>query len=159
MLVALHLLNHADEKYSSFQFKGLILSFGAYDLSWNPSAINLKKPVPLVLDLEIMTKFRDVCCPGMTSDQCKNPNISPLYADLEHLRGKLPPAWFGCGTEDCLLDDSVFMSAKWMMAGGEAVVKIYPGAPHGFIMFPPNMVKSAKEGLDDVKAFIVEKLK
>lgn len=30
---------------------------------------------------------------------------------------KLPPALFLCGTEDCLMEDSVLMAARWQMAG------------------------------------------
>ena len=51
--------------------------------------------------------------------------ISPFFADLTKM--KLPPALFTCGTQDCLLDDSVMMSAKWLMSGAEAILKIYPG--------------------------------
>jgi len=69
----------------------------------------------------------------------------------------LPPALFTCGTADPLLDDTVMMSTKWMMAGAEAVVKIYPGAPHGFIVFPPDVLEAAKQGLADVKTFLEEK--
>lgn len=52
--------------------------------------------------------------------------ISPFWADFNNI-GKLPPALFTCGTLDCLLDDSVLMSAKWMASGAEAVLKVYPG--------------------------------
>jgi acetyl esterase/lipase len=40
---------------------------------------------------------------------------------------KLPPAFFTCGTDDPLLDDSVLFSTKWLMAGGQAILRIYPG--------------------------------
>ncbi len=43
---------------------------------------------------------------------------------------------------------------KWMIAGGEAVVKIYAGAAHGFIVFPPKDCKEAAEGLKDCEEFI-----
>jgi len=52
--------------------------------------------------------------------------ISPFWADFSKI-GKLPPTLFTCGTLDCLLDDSVFMSTKWGMSGAESVLKIYPG--------------------------------
>ena len=44
---------------------------------------------------------------------CIDPDVSPLYADL---RG-LCPALFTVGTGDTLLDDSVFMAARWELAG------------------------------------------
>ena len=40
---------------------------------------------------------------------------------------KLPSALFVIGTLDCLLDDSVLMSAKWRMSGAESLLKVYPG--------------------------------
>lgn len=77
--------------------------------------------------------FTDAFLPGTTAAQKKDPKISPFYEDLEAFRGRLPKALFTCGTADPLLDDTVLMGVKWLMAGGEAVVKIYEGAPHAFI--------------------------
>lgn len=65
--------------------------------------------------------------PNTTIEQRRDPMISPLWADFSKLEKRLPPALFTCGTLDCLLDDSVFMSSKWMMSGAEAILKIYPG--------------------------------
>lgn len=60
---------------------------------------------------------------------------------------QLPPALFSCGTLDPLLDDSVMMSAKWAMSGAESILKIYPGAPHGFTFFvgSPSSVNSVRK--------------
>jgi acetyl esterase/lipase len=55
-----------------------------------------------------------------------------LFADL---RG-LCPALFTIGTRDALLDDSLFMHARWVAAGNPGELDIYPGACHGFIAFP-----------------------
>jgi hypothetical protein len=38
------------------------------------------------------------------------------------------------------------------------VVKIYHGAPHGFIGFPPGTIKSVQEVLDDTEAFVRAKM-
>nr|POE78478.1 ab hydrolase superfamily protein b1a11.02 [Quercus suber] len=93
----------------------------------------------------------------MTEAQRRDPMISPLYAKLHTM--KLPPALFTCGTMDALLDDSVMMSAKWSMSGAESVLKVYPGAPHGFILFPPvGSSETVQQGLDDIVTFITEKL-
>lgn len=95
--------------------------------------------------------------PGVTPEQRKDPSISPFYKDLTGL--KLPSALFTCGTEDCLLDDTVFMGVKWQIAGAEAIIKIFPGGPHGFVMFPQDQVESAKEGLELIKEYLVSKMK
>ena len=159
MLVALHLLQHSDSRFSNFNFKGLLLHFGAYSMTWTPLGYNFMRDPCLVLDRDLMDHYCEVFLPGFTDEQKKDPKVSPLYADLEPLRGRLPPALFTCGTEDCLLDDTVFMSSKWLMAGAEAVVKIVPGACHGYIMFPRETKGSgAKEGMEAVEAFVKGKL-
>lgn len=159
VLVALHLLQHAQTRYSDFRFKGLLLHFGCYSMIWTPFVYNFLKSEVLVLDRDLMDHYIDVFLPGMTDEEKRHPSVSPLFADLDKLRGKLPPALFTCGTEDCLLDDTMFMSTKWLMAGGEAVIKIIPGAPHGYIMFPRGMKGSgAEEGLNTVEDFMLSKL-
>ncbi|EXJ79683.1 hypothetical protein A1O3_07964 [Capronia epimyces CBS 606.96] len=160
ILVPLHLLQHSNPKYADFRFRGLLLHFGCYSLIWTPSVYNFQKPQLLILDRDLMHHFAEAFCPGMSEDQKRHPSVSPLYTDLEALRGKLPPALFTCGTEDCLLDDTVFMSTKWLMAGGEAIVKIVPGAPHGFIFFPRSMKESGSDdGMNAVEDFMRSKLR
>ena len=63
---------------------------------------------------------------------------------------------FVCGTEDCLLDDTVMMASRWMVAGGKAVVRIVAGAPYGLTLFPWEFCAEAKVGLEDGCAFIRE---
>ena len=156
VLVAIHLLQSPKNEYSSFAFKGLLLHFGCYDLTFTPHAYNFNKPVPLVLDLDLMIHYVEVLCPGMSEEDKKHPSVSPIYANLYDL--KLPPALFTCGTEDCLLDDTIFMSSKWMMAGGETIVKIIPGGAHGYIMFAESSHKAPAEGMEAVRQFIRAKL-
>ncbi len=155
VLTALHLLQNQEKRYSEFRFRGLLLHFGCYDLTLTPQACNFKKRVPLVLELEIIHEFLKAFLPGKSMEEMKHPSISPLYADLAKL--KLPAALFTCGTEDCLLDDTVFMSTKWMASGGEAVVKILPGAPHGYIGFPPEVSEGAREGVATTIEFMKSK--
>jgi acetyl esterase len=49
------------------------------------------------------------------------------------------------GTLDPLLDDSLFMSARWQAAGNEAEVRVYPEAVHGFNLFPTAMARTAND--------------
>lgn len=149
----LHLLNTT----GTCPLRGLLLHFGCFDLtSFLPAVHHFKRP--LVIDFDIMTRYLEVFLPNTTAEQRRDPAVSPLYANLNAHRGKLPPAFFTCGTEDPLLDDTVFMAAKWQMAGAEGVTKIYPGAPHGFIFFPQGALESAEQGLQDSQHFILEKL-
>lgn len=158
----LHLATHP--KHSSFSFKGLMLHFGAFDLSFSPSAYNFKPSAGnsgqsediLVLNKEIMDKYIEVFLPNTSAEQRKHPSISPLYFDLQTLR-YLPPVLFTCGTMDCLLDDTVFMSCKWRMAGGECDVLIVPGGAHGYCMFPKDTVGAqADVAMKAVENFIAK---
>jgi acetyl esterase/lipase len=147
--VALHLRSTTP----GFAFKGLLLHFGCFDLSsLLPMAHHHE--THLVIDADIMHSYISALLPGTTEAQRRDPSISPFYADLRKL--ELPPALFTCGSEDPLLDDTVMMGAKWMMSGNEAVVKVYNGAPHGFIGFAPGTIKAVKEGLDDSGRFVEE---
>jgi hypothetical protein len=140
----------------------------------------------LVIDHDVMKSYIDALLPNTSEAQRRDPTISPFWADLRGK--KLPPALFTCGSEDPLLDDSVLMGAKWGMWGYEvsqvvfilfcveehrkqfscgpntdvrvlqAIVKIYHGAPHGFIGFPPGTIKAVQEALDDTEAFVKAKL-
>ena len=105
----------------------------------------------------MLSHFVDAFCPGMTHEERRKPAVSPFFQDLSGM--KLPPALFNCGTEDCLLDDSVMMAAKWQLTGTETILKLFPGAPHGFSMFDPTKVENTKD-LDEVmKQFLSSKLK
>eukprot|EP00966_Prymnesium_polylepis_P218159 5049233-Prymnesium_polylepis.1 len=48
----------------------------------------------------------------------------------------MPPALFTVGTDDPLLDDSLFMAARWAAAGSELAV--FPGGAHGLGHFGPH---------------------
>ena len=96
--------------------------------------------------------------PGLDPAQRKDPSISPFYADLSKFKGKLPAALFTVGTEDCLLEDSVMMSVRWQMAGAETVLKLVPGAPHGYTNLPLDMGDNAMVGRAYAINFLKEKV-
>lgn len=70
-----------------------------------------------------------------------NPDLAPLYADL----AGMPPALFTIGTLDPLLDDNMFMHARWRAAGNQAELAIYPGGVHGFSAMPLTLGRRASE--------------
>ena len=74
----------------------------------------------------------------------RDPDVSPLYADL---RG-LPPALFTVGTRDALLDDSLFMHARWRAAGNRAELAVHPGGAHGFTLFPFALAEAANSRIE-----------
>ena len=87
-----------------------------------------------------MDWFADCFLPGMTDDERRDPDISPLYADLRDL----PPALFSCGTMDPLLDDSLFMESRWRAAGNEARLSLWPEGVHAFTAFPIEIGKRSR---------------
>ncbi|EXL66857.1 hypothetical protein FOPG_17001 [Fusarium oxysporum f. sp. conglutinans race 2 54008] len=160
MLVVLHLLQHSKGKFSAYRLRGVMLHFGCYSLDWTPSVYTYGRGESgLVLDLDRVNEFRNAFLPGRSPETFKDPHISPLFADLGQLRGRLPSALFTCGTEDCLLDDTSFMSMKWLAAGGESILSIIPGTPHGYILFPRSSADSgAEEGMRAVDDFLAGKV-
>lgn len=120
------------DKHRRTPFKAANLVFGVFDLGMTPSARAFGNDERLVLRTLDIVKFGDAFLPGMSEQEKRSPDISPLYADL---RG-LCPALFTVGTKDALLDDSLFMHARWVAAGNKGELDIYPGACHGFIAFP-----------------------
>jgi len=136
-LTAFHLIKSHSQ---NIKLAGLVFIFGHFDLTNAlPSASTFTRP--LLINNRSIQVFIDAYTPGMSVSERRNPDISPLYADMHALAkqsagGKLPPAVFVCGTEDPVLDDTLMMSVRWMATGSDALVKIYPGAPHGFTAFP-----------------------
>lgn len=114
------------------------LVFGAYDLNTTPSSV-LWGDRNLVLSVPIMRWFTDNFVPGRSFEQRRDPDISPLYAKLHDM----PRALFTVGALDPLLDDSLFMSQRWIAAGNEAEIVVYPEAVHGFNAYPTAVARAA----------------
>lgn len=149
---------HLMKTRPQFEFKALMLSYGCFDVSMGlPQVQHFDQP--LILTHAIMANFVEAFTPGMTAVQRRDPAVSPFYANLPKLAAqtpskKLPPAIFSIGTADILMDDTMVFAMKWMMSGAEALVKVYPGAPHGFSLFPPDVSEASGEYRRDVVEFI-----
>jgi len=129
-LSAVTLLRLRDRHGVADRFCGANLVFGAYDLGPTPSAMGIGlDPGADILDPEDMRFMVEQFAPGMSTDERRHPDLSPLYADL---RG-MPPALFTVGTADHLIDDTLFFADRWVLAGNQAEVLVYPEAPHGCI--------------------------
>jgi len=116
-------------------FAAANLVYGAYDLGFTPSVRRWGER-NLVLSTPIIEWFTDQFVPrGRRAE----PDVSPLHAEL----GGLPQALFTVGTEDPLLDDSLFMHARWRAAGAPAELAVWPGGAHGFNAFPLPLAERA----------------
>jgi acetyl esterase/lipase len=140
-LTAVTVLRMRDH-YGYTGFRGANLVYGAYDLALTPSQRSFGN-TRLVLRTIDMQQFYNAFLPSVTDRRV--PDISPLYADLKGLC----PALFSVGTCDALLDDTLFMHARWVAAGNEADLAIYPGGAHGFTLFPNRLSQEATVRMDD----------
>ena len=116
---------------------GACLAYGFFDLSLTPSARAARST--LVIDGKSLTNRATQFINDPQAD-LRAPEISPLQADL----WALPPALFVVGTQDPLLDDSLFMHARWIAAGNRSELAVFPGGVHNFLTFPIFLAKSAR---------------
>ena len=121
-------------------FCGTSLIFGVYDLTLTPSARRAEETL-----VTNRRRIEAAVTAFLATDaDRRHPDISPLYADLT----SLPPALFTVGTLDPLLDDSLFLWARWIAAGNAGQLAVYPGGVHGFITFPGKLAADANEKID-----------
>jgi acetyl esterase len=129
------------DRYGYAGFRGANLVYGAFDLAMTPSqrAFGNTRLVLRTIDIQ---QFAAAFLPDVADRRV--PDISPLYADLKGLC----PALFSVGTKDALLDDTLFMYGRWVAAGNEAELAVYPGGAHGFTLFPNGLADRASERMD-----------
>ena len=125
-------------------FKAANLVYGVFDVSMTPSQKLFGDDRRLVLRTIDMIKFSEAYLSNVKVENWRDPDISPLYGGL---RG-LPPALFTIGTCDALLDDSLFMYTRWIAAGNQAELAVYPGGAHGFNAFPFALAEQANVRID-----------
>ncbi|MEU9112687.1 alpha/beta hydrolase [Streptomyces sp. NPDC048483] len=107
------------------------LLYGPYDLSMTPSQRSFGSK-RLLSNTDSLRGTYELFTPGMGAERRRDPEVSPLFADLVGL----PPARIVVGTEDPLLDDSLFLAARWQAAGAPVQLGVVAGAMHGFTLFP-----------------------
>src|SRR5205823_8787995 len=105
-LAAVTLLRLRDRHGVTGAFRAAVLTYGAFDLSMTPSQ-RLWGERDLILSTPAIAWFTEQYLPGTDPERRRDPDISPLFADLS----AMPPAIFTVGTLDPLLDDTLFMEA------------------------------------------------
>ena len=133
------------ERHGFTGFRAANFLYGVFDLGHTPS-VRSWGDKPLVLTTSMMTWFNQHYAGGK---DLRNPDISPLYSELHDL----PPALFTVGTQDPLLDDTLFMASRWLSAGNKAHLDIVPGGCHGFNAFP---IPAAEKSGDVIVNFLNE---
>jgi acetyl esterase len=137
-LAAVTLLRLRDRHGITGAFSAAVFQYGGFDLSMTPSQ-RLWGERNLVLSEPIISWFADQFLPARNREQRRDPDISPLFAELSGM----PAAIFTVGTQDPLLDDTLFMEARWRAAGHATELRIWPEAPHGFISLPMTVAEAA----------------
>lgn len=120
---------------------GLVLNYGVFDMAGTPSCMNWGERY-LVLSTPMMRWFFDQVDPDGVARGTAD--ASPLRADLRNL----PPALFSVGTEDPLIDDTLFMAVRWQAAGNATRLAVYPGGVHGFDMFDLGIARAFHAEVD-----------
>lgn len=129
------------DRHAFTGFSAANLVYGSYDFSLTPSGARWGDRF-LVINTPVLEWFHDLALPSGDRRQA-----SPLYANLSNL----PHALFSVGTLDPLLDDSLFMYARWLAGGNDAELAVYPGGVHGFDSLPTDL---GREGIARQNAFI-----
>jgi acetyl esterase/lipase len=130
-LAACTLLRMRDRHDAIDRFLGANLVFGVFDVANTPSQRGVT-PRRDILTPNAIQFFMECFTPGLSTDERHAADISPLYADLT----ELVPALFTVGTEDHLVDDTLFMAARWELAGNPTELLVYPEGPHACIAMP-----------------------
>lgn len=107
---------------------GLVLNYGVFDLRMTPSMASWGAR-KLVLSTPTVEWFIDNLDP--TGRQRRGAGLSPLLAHMD----RMPPALFQIGTADPLLDDTLMMASRYVTAGNDAELAVYPGGVHAFDAF------------------------
>ncbi len=121
-------------------FKRTALTYGIYDHNLTPSAWNFKAKAP-GLNTQDILMHQKYLLPSEKGFDLYNPDVSPLYAELHDM----PEAFFTVGTLDPLLDDSLFMYARWLAGGNKARLAVYPGGIHAFNKYPLKIAEKAND--------------
>jgi len=133
------------DRHGLAPFAAANLLFGAYDLSLTPSARRWGER-----NVVLSTPIIEWCIQHFVPEPLRrHPDVSPLYADL----AGLPPALLTVGTDDPLLDDSLFLHARWLAAGNQARLSVWPGGIHGFNAFP---IPIAEKSNAEIAEFLVK---
>ncbi len=129
------------DKHGFTGFAAANLSYGNYDTSMTPSQ-HWNGLSRYLIGEEDIKGCSNAYAPDVSMR--RDPDMSALYANLKDM----PPALFSVGTLDPFLDDSLFVYARWIAAGNQAELAVYPGAPHGFNLIGHPHAAAANARID-----------
>jgi len=146
--LAVNALLRLRDRHHLNPYHAAILIAGIYDLGMTPSAANFESN--LILRHKDMVNFS--ACLLRNNEDRRDPDVSPLYASLHDM----PPAHFSIGTQDPLLDDSVFMANSWKQSQNDTELDVYPGGCHVFQYF--EKLEQSKQSRKAINAFLCRQI-
>lgn len=129
------------DRHNFTGFRAINLLYGVFDLRLTPSARHYG-PGPQVLTTDALRWFIDQFA---RAEDVGNPDLSPLLADLRDM----PAAVFTVGTNDPLVDDTLFLATRWRSASSD--LEVVEGAPHAYDAFD---VAAGARSLDRINRFL-----
>ena len=143
VLATFHLLTSRP----SHALDGLALQYGLYDQSLGLPSLTITTR-PIMIDRAAMERFCGAFLPGKTPSECRDPSISPIYADLAGLAAKspkgLPPALFVVGTDDPLLDDTILMVRNGVLLVQRALLRSFRGRRMGLLRYQVFLLRKRR---------------
>ncbi|WP_052663732.1 alpha/beta hydrolase [Psychromicrobium lacuslunae] len=110
---------------------GAVLTYGLYDFAGTPGR-RFSNPR--------YEQLIETVAPENEVPDLRAPWLSPLYAPLDDL----PPARFMVGSRDALLEDSLFLAARWQLQA-PIELDIVAGAAHAFTLLDTATTRAARE--------------
>ncbi|OKL42641.1 alpha/beta hydrolase [Pseudovibrio exalbescens] len=146
--LALSTLVRLRDTYKTAPFSCAAFLSGFFDLGLTPSARNWgNKPLLITTrDLNLFAKHY-----LLNGEDRQHPEASPLFAELHDL----PPSIVTAGTQDPLLDDSLFLTSRLQATNSDVEVEIYPNGCHVFQGFELGL---AKVSLSSIDTFIKKRM-
>jgi acetyl esterase len=117
-----------DAERRELGLKALVLDYPPLDLHTDAYL----KPRPKKAIPPKMARLFDAAYCG-TREAAKNPLISPVFADAEHLR-TFPPTLMLSASEDSLAPEEAAFKDQLLAAGVPVTYKLFQGATHGFTL-------------------------
>jgi acetyl esterase/lipase len=121
--------------------KGCVFAYGVFDLS-GTEGVRSAGPDTLLFNGPTMQADLARLAPGRDEAALRQPDISPLYADL----AGLPPALFLAGEYDPLFEDSLLMATRWGEVADADLIRV-PETPHGFLHFGGPAARGARTAI------------
>ncbi len=147
--LAVPVLARMRDKHGYSGFKGANLSYGNYDTSMSPSQTWIGGLPGMLIGTAAIQNCGNAYAPD--ASKRRDPDMSAAYANLKDM----PPALLSVGTLDPFLDDSLYMYARWIAAGNDAELAVYPGAQHAFNQMPLGVAEQANAKIDAFLADVI----